>query len=57
VRLTAAQIGALKAAGCNTLTLYVNGHAVPGDPALAPLPADRTGVRSRRSEGPGARQL
>lgn len=34
VRLSATQIGGLKATGGNTLTLYVDGKKVPGDPAL-----------------------
>ena len=33
VRLTATQLGAMKAGGDNTLALYVNGKRVPGDPA------------------------
>jgi hypothetical protein len=37
VRLTATQVGGLKATGDTTLTLYVNGRAVPGDPAMLRL--------------------
>ena len=33
VRLTSTQMGALKATGNNTLTTYVNGQKVPGNPA------------------------
>ena len=33
MRLTSTQMGALKATGNNTLTTYVNGQKVPGNPA------------------------
>jgi len=37
VRLSATQVGGLKATGGKELTLYVDGKLVPGDPALLRL--------------------